>query len=448
MPTKGQPECGVTNAEIEQLLPLFRKLLAALRFKRSQSSPEGSAPAKGLRDTADADAWCLALAESLADAEHMPEYGAAIDALRSNSQLRERLDEIVGISGMGLSFWSPQVVLRGILQRLLPEQGTLRDVPDAKIAQVIEAEIGERSVTYGVVRYVAPVFGLKTDAAPLEFSEELAIVRMTDEEMTLASRGQLQAPMIAGGDFVSARDWYAIRLRLRRPILIGDIGKPKEEMEAAEAPYKTIQNVLLALRLLKAGDLVCPGVVATSPQSTFTQTRYFHDTGRIRDSDPYRLVAADLTLVKEVLEQLTRPTVVEDKALQIALRRFTYALDRERPDDRLLDLAIAGEALFQPYARGESALRLALAAAVLLEPSPPKRRRLYTFMQAAYRVRGAIAHGRSKQPAYTTLTGKEGLLEEMNADLENVLRKAIRVTLVATSSGKRKENWEQLLFGE
>jgi len=378
--------------------------------------------------------------------QHIPEYAVAVKGLRSDAQLKKRLDELVGIRGMGLSFWSPRSVLQGILQRLLPERGAVREVPDATIAETIETVVGERSVTFGLVRYIAPLFGLRLDAAPMQFSKELAIVKMTDKEVALVTQTNLQEPLVAGGDPVSAHDRCAIDLRLSRPVLIGDLGNPVEEMDAIEAPFRAVQRVLLALRLLKAGDLVCPGIVATSPQSTFTQTRYFHDTGRIRHSDPYKLAAADLALVKEILEQLSHPAVVENKALQVALRRFSYALDRERSDDRLLDLAIAGEALFLPDARGESALRFALGAAVLLEAAPEGRRQLFAFMKAVYRVRGAIAHGRSKEPAYTTLAGKKGSSEEMNADLENVLRKAIGVTLVATISGKRKQSWEELLF--
>jgi hypothetical protein len=429
----------------DAILPFLQKFLVTLKSREDETSAlqRKDKVSGGVSET---DAWRLTVEELFEAATDAPEYEAAIDALKAEPRLRDRLNEVVGISGMARSFWSPPSVLRAMVHRLWPYRNAIRGASDMQMADVVETEIAKRATTYGFVEYIAPIFGLSTDLLPLELSEEVALVTLTNVEIEVINRSHLQGPMIIAGEFVPPRGWCGIRLSLRRPVLIGELSRPIEELAASEAPYNTISNIILALRLTRQGDLVCPGVVARSNQAGVTQTRYFHDTGRIRYFPAHYLKNDDIHDLRTVLDNIGHPTVAKNKALQIAIRRFTYALDRERLDDRILDLAIAGEAILQPYARGETALRLALATAGLLGSSMAERYKMYKFMKAVYRVRGELAHGNDDESGYVTLDGDNGSLDEMSADLENVIRKAIRLALVATASGTRLENWEEILF--
>src|SRR5207302_9726569 len=80
------------------------------------------------------------------------------------------------------------------------------------------------------------------------------------------------------------------------------------------------------------------------------------------------------------LAQLT-PNAERDRSLAVAARRFGFGLERHRPEDRLLDLAIAGEALFLRDTKSESAHKFAERGAQLLEQDPTARRALFSFLK-------------------------------------------------------------------
>jgi putative transposase len=81
-----------------------------------------------------------------------------------------------------------------------------------------------------------------------------------------------------------------------------------------------------------------------------------------------------------------------------AVKRFSYASERDRPDDRLVDLMIAAESLFlcsedDPANRGELRYRLALRAAFFIDSRDYSRREVFNHMRKAYDNRSAIVHG-------------------------------------------------------
>ncbi len=80
------------------------------------------------------------------------------------------------------------------------------------------------------------------------------------------------------------------------------------------------------------------------------------------------------------------------------MRRFSYACERERDDDRIVDLMIAAESLFLSDSggekdRGEIRFRLALRSAYFVESPAYTRRQIFNHMKAAYDLRSAIVHG-------------------------------------------------------
>jgi Apea-like HEPN len=90
-----------------------------------------------------------------------------------------------------------------------------------------------------------------------------------------------------------------------------------------------------------------------------------------------------------------------------AVRRFSYAGERERPDDRLVDLMIAAESLFlggedDATDRGELRYRLALRAAFFLDHRDYSRREVFDHTRRAYDGRSAIVHG-GGEPKSSTL---------------------------------------------
>ncbi len=67
---------------------------------------------------------------------------------------------------------------------------------------------------------------------------------------------------------------------------------------------------------------------------------------------------------------------------------------RERPEDKLIDLSIALEAMFSPSkGQGELRFQIALRAAALLAETPAERREIFYFLRSMYDARSQLVHG-------------------------------------------------------
>ncbi len=88
------------------------------------------------------------------------------------------------------------------------------------------------------------------------------------------------------------------------------------------------------------------------------------------------------------------------KTVEAALRRFETMLDQPRPGDRLLDIAIIMEALFQKGdEKLELAYRLSLRVARFDSAVASEQKGLFTLAKKMYDLRSRIAHGDSLSAA-------------------------------------------------
>ena len=128
----------------------------------------------------------------------------------------------------------------------------------------------------------------------------------------------------------------------------------------------------------------------------------------------------------------------------MAVHHFSNATDRDSITDRVLDLAITGEAalLFRekadPATRGELTYRLALHAAVLAEGS--NRSEVFRKVLKFYGRRGAIVHGGD----IGSPLKDEALLRWFRELLRGILK---RLLAIAARDGRAPE-WEALLLRE
>lgn len=141
------------------------------------------------------------------------------------------------------------------------------------------------------------------------------------------------------------------------------------------------------------------------------------------------------------------------RALSNALRRFRYAGDRERPDDRIVDLMIAAESVFlsdtgDPQSRGELRYRLALRSAFFIELPSWTRRQVFNVMSRAYDTRSEVVHG--EEVNSVTLQGEQVPLAAFADLVEEHLRTALRKAVkIAAGSPARVQlmDWEDLILG-
>jgi hypothetical protein len=141
--------------------------------------------------------------------------------------------------------------------------------------------------------------------------------------------------------------------------------------------------------------------------------------------------------------------------LNIALRRFSYATERRRPEDQLIDLMIAAESLFLSDAtskeRGELRFRLALRAAFFVEVDGLSQKDLFRFMRYVYDSRSAVVHGRPFDESALKLPGKGRVsLRDFMSFAEQVMRTALVRAVQELGLDRRRlvdpEFWESLII--
>lgn len=100
---------------------------------------------------------------------------------------------------------------------------------------------------------------------------------------------------------------------------------------------------------------------------------------------------------------MTRPP----NALSVALRRIDLMVEQERKTDRVLDLCIILEALFQlGNEQQELSYRLSLRTAHFLGGTKPERLRTFDTVRDGYGLRSKIAHGATASGSETTTQEK------------------------------------------
>lgn len=82
-----------------------------------------------------------------------------------------------------------------------------------------------------------------------------------------------------------------------------------------------------------------------------------------------------------------------DQRLELAFRRFDAAYTRHDPEDRLIDLWIAFEALVLPDAQQELSYRAAIRIAQLVGRSGSDQKEAFDLAHLSYRQRSKLVHG-------------------------------------------------------
>ena len=160
--------------------------------------------------------------------------------------------------------------------------------------------------------------------------------------------------------------------------------------------------------------------------------------------------------IKQLWEDLQSERVKQRKYLDVAIRRFSYAHDRYRLEDRIVDLMIAAESLFLSDFKkdnyiGELRYRLSLRAACFLASDGEARKLIFRQMRTVYDLRSAIVHRgdtenvKLPEPLNDILTPLEDLVSMIQGYVRFALRKAIKLA-VQPETPKELVNWDELIF--
>lgn len=132
--------------------------------------------------------------------------------------------------------------------------------------------------------------------------------------------------------------------------------------------------------------------------------------------------------------------------LSIAIRRFNYAYERKRQEDKLIDYITAFEALFSEGS-GDLRYKIPIRVARLLETDIGPRKKVQSNMKAGYDARSNIVHGNKhiKNVDATYDDGSKKIsLSEFNTIMEEYLRKSIN-EIIRLGNYKKKEEMLEII---
>ncbi len=361
------------------------------------------------------------------------------------------MDTLVG-SPAGASRLEVNRIADGLLRRLADSTDDLRfdEATMLDLYTPIEAALYEDVIDYVAL---APLQNLVSPTLPIALDSEVAIDAMTDEEIAMCIRaGLIETFGDSGVAFVQSN--CAVRHRYHLSKVVGET--PVESMNDALALQSRTGEIVLAvvqaLRLFKAGEISSPGFVQYSPNWLLRGHMSWQPIpSKRRVSGTYQLSADESGAFSQLWSDLHSEGVTKRRALGNALRRFGFAGDRERPEDRIIDLMIAAESLFltdagDPEFRGELRYRLALRSAFFIEMPGRTRRQVFHLMGRAYDTRSRVVHGGEVNSV--DVQGEKVPLGTFTDTVEEHLRTGLKkaVQIGAANRSPQLVDWEGLIL--
>ena len=376
----------------------------------------------------------------------LPEFQQALDALQKDAVISPQLGVAVGIDGIQQSFPAAHLPERFVLG-VIGAQGGLAPLN----REVFEREYAAMEDAYATdsvhMRIVAPIVGLMVDTAPLKLNNNFVIDALTMEEQSQF----VHLGAMLGGDLARNVPCFGIRTGFTLAKVVGkqdDARRSADELAILQGfnTFATDMNFLMqALTAFK------PGYCAWSDKINYLDW-WFTSTPR-RGTPPvttqmtptYRLDENEASQFLAFWQEV-RNVDKSRTYIDTALRRLRYAAERERAEDRVLDLMIAAEALFLgmagPNEKTEVRLRVSLYAASFLAQDRDERRAVFKEMRDAYDMRSTIAHGAGSVDAAKATV----IADILDGHVRKGLRQVIQLALQQPVTNKTLVELDQLLF--
>lgn len=294
--------------------------------------------------------------------------------------------------------------------------------------------------------YNANIFGEMYDEVEnylyTGISRRLALAPLDNFEMeddVLDLGNNLKIRKISGdelGEFVGK---YKIRLGATIPLnealkieYVMEMPQSFERGEPIVEPRESFSELVSALRLFKSGE-VGFNVIRSFPISwqPMTATTGFKKLFSIPYSGPeYKLTESEIGDFKEFWREFSTLDLNKNKFLEVAINRFNYGYEREKPEDKFIDYMIALEALFlREEEKAELSYRLSNRTAIFLD----REKTVWENVRKAYDLRSKIVHGSAKP-----LPGDR---RELVLKIEEYLRESIKRFLKLIKT----QNYEEII---
>lgn len=153
-----------------------------------------------------------------------------------------------------------------------------------------------------------------------------------------------------------------------------------------------IRKALFAFQLLKPGSIFLEGIYLFNPETGEVQGKQW--TPPYPDFYlSYEFFLDDVTKVAKILMKLQSVDFEKKLSLRIACDRFNKVYRDIQPEDKLIDLMIAFEALFlTPSRRGGKGPRIGKNCSELIKETNTEKKKIRTNIERAYLIRNDVLH--------------------------------------------------------
>jgi Apea-like HEPN len=224
-------------------------------------------------------------------------------------------------------------------------------------------------------------------------------------------------------------------------------------MELFDRSQRMAEDILRVLRLVHHGIFSIAGAVHLSKTwfDEDEEPRYDFIQGSSRSSLMTSVFSTkQCEEVEEFYKALQEPRVVQHRGLVQAARRYGFAIESHREEDRIVDVMIAAEALFLSDAgsaqeRGELKYRLSLRAAYFMGKDINERKTIFRFMKNAYDARSTIAHG-GQPTKLKGLNGEQIGLHQFTHFTAHYVRRGLRKAIREAPPEGPFMDWDSLIL--
>jgi hypothetical protein len=259
---------------------------------------------------------------------------------------------------------------------------------------------------------------------PLPLSPTISLRKIKAEDLaTITEHDDEAASYLKGGKYTITLDNF-------------------EEDFSEKDLNSNISSILFSLNVIASGAPLSVDkayILRSSRANTIKQTCQIHGNNHSNRGSFKIEKGVDLEYGAKVYESAL-VSLAKHPAFRITMSRFNSAMGRGAPDDKIIDLCIALESVFQ--AQTEISFQFALYNAILSENDGEKRLNIFKLLKKLYSQRSTIVHGNGELDL--------NWMNENWSDLVRIAKASILKKmefLVDNDHGGWKANLESLALG-
>jgi hypothetical protein len=167
---------------------------------------------------------------------------------------------------------------------------------------------------------------------------------------------------------------------------------PVIEIYEEKEDISLVEDIILALRLFKEGDVFCKIIWAKDKlQETVINPTY--EMPSTIHSRIYSLRMEEIDQISKIFEKIRQADFDKKRTLRIACDRLNRSYGKSMHDEKIIDFMIAFEALFLRETSTNSGTIIATGCSFLIGKTDNEQKEIYEFIKKTYKLRNDIVHG-------------------------------------------------------